>query len=138
MSNPQLKEFAQNYFGYLDRRDLDGLAALFEPDAKVYGLAPEVLNAEGVKMAMSGFFSAFPNSRMPYDDIVVDGDRVAIRHSLRGTHLAPFQNIPASGKPVVVTAIVTLQVRNNKITAGWLNADIFGLLQQIGAIPQPS
>ena len=138
MSNQSLREFAIQYFDYLDRRDLEGLATLFVPDVTFYGLAPQVLNWEGVKAAMTEFFSAFPDSRMPLDDIIVEGDRIAMRHSFRGTHKAPFQGIPATDRSVVVTAIVTVKVKDGKVVEGWLNADIFGLLQQLGVIPQPS
>jgi steroid delta-isomerase-like uncharacterized protein len=136
MSDETLKDFAKKYFDTLDRRDLDGLGSLFAPDAKFYGLTPQSLDIEGTKAAMSVLFTAFPDSRMPYDDIVAEGDRVAIRHSFRGTHKAAFQNIPATGKPVVVTAIVLLKVENGKVAEAWLNADFFGLLQQLGVIPQ--
>jgi steroid delta-isomerase-like uncharacterized protein len=138
MSNQPLKDFAKKYFDYLDRRDLDGLGTLFAPDVEFYGLAPQVLDWEGVRAAMTEFFTAFPDSRMPLDDIIADGDRVAMRHSFRGTHKAPFQGIPATDKSVVVTAIVTVKVKDGKVVEGWLNADIFGMLQQLGVIPQPS
>ena len=89
---------------------------------------------------MTGFFTAFPDSRMPYEAIVADAnaDTVAIHHSFRGTHQADFQGVPPSGKPVVVPAIVILKVQNGKVVEGWLNADILGLLMQIGAIPAPA
>ena len=138
MSDQSLKEFAKQYFDYLDPRDLDGLGTLFAPDVAFHGLAPQALNWEGVKGAMTEFFTAFPDSRMPLDDAIAEGDRVAMRHSFRGTHKAPFQGIPATDKSVVVTAIVTVRLRNNKVVEGWLNADIFGMLQQLGVIPQPS
>jgi predicted ester cyclase len=75
---------------------------------------------------------------MPLDDIIVEGDRIAMRHSFRGTHKAPFQGIPATDRSVVVTAIVTVRVSDGKVVEGWLHADFFGLLQQLGVIPQPS
>jgi steroid delta-isomerase-like uncharacterized protein len=138
MPTQPLEEFARKYFDYLDRRDLDGLATLFAPDVRFYGFGPEALNWEGVKAAMTEFFTAFPDSRMPLDDVIAEGDRVAMRHSFRGTHKAPFQGIPATDKSVVVTAIVTVRVQDGKVVEGWLNADMFALLQQLGVIPQPS
>ena len=138
MSTQPLKEFAKTYFDDLDRRDLDGLATLFAPDVAFYGFGPEALNWQGVKAAMTEFFTAFPDSRMPLDDVIAEGDRVAMRHSFRGTHKAAFQGIPATDKPVVVTGIVTVRVQDGKVVEGWLNADLFGLLQQLGVIPQPS
>jgi predicted ester cyclase len=136
MSDETLKNMAVKYFDYLDRRNLDGLGSLFATNAKFYGFVPQALDVEGTKVAMSALYSAFPDSRMPTDDIIVEGNRIAIRHSFRGTHKAPFQNIPATGNSVVVTAIVILTIENDKIVEAWLNADFFGLLQQLGVIPQ--
>lgn len=138
MSDQSLKDFARKYFDYLDRRDLDGLGTLFAPDVEFYGFAPQAVDWAGIKAAMTEFFSAFPDSRMPLDDSIAEGDRVAMRHSFRGTHKGTFQGIPATDKSVVVTAIVTVRVKDGKVVEGWLNADFFGLLQQLGVIPQPS
>lgn len=136
MSDQPLNDFGKTFFEYLDRRDLDGHGTLYAPDAKFYGFGPQGLDPAGVKGAMTEFFTAFPDSRMPVDDIIAEGDRVAIRHTFRGTHQAPFQGIPATGKSVVVTGITTLRVQDGKVVEGWLNADMFGLLQQLGVVPQ--
>ena len=138
MSTHTSRDCGKKFFDCLDRRDLDGMTALFAPDAKFHGFAPQPLDREGVRAAMSEFFSAFPDSRMPTDDIIAEEDRVAIRHSFRGTHKALFQDIPATDKAVVITGITTLKVMDGKVTEGWLNADMVGLLQQLGMIPQPS
>ncbi|MBI3241882.1 MAG: ester cyclase [Chloroflexi bacterium] len=138
MSNTDLRAFAQQYFKYLDRRDLDGLDSALAPNVKFHGFGPQPLDRAGTRATMTGFYTAFPDSRMPYEAIIVDGDLVAIQHSFRGTHQAEFQGVPASGKPVVVHAIVMLKVQNGKVVEAWLNADILGLLTQIGAIPMPA
>ncbi len=138
MSNTDLRAFAQQYFEYLDRRDLDGLDSTLAPTVKFHGFGPQPLDRAGTRAAMTGFYTAFPDSRMPYEAIVADGDRVAIYHSFRGMHRAEFQGVPPSGKPVVVQAIVILKVENGKVVEAWLNADILGLLMQIGAIPMPA
>jgi steroid delta-isomerase-like uncharacterized protein len=137
MSTEQLTALARRYFDYLDRRDLDGLLTTYAPTTKFHGLAPVALDPAGVKAAMTAFYTAFPDSRMPYQTIVAEGDTVSIRHQFLGTHQAEFQGVPATGKSVTVDAIVTLKVKDGKVTEAWLNADLFGLLMQIGAIPSP-
>lgn len=136
MTDESLKGFAQEYCDLLDCRDLDGWTAQFDQNARFYGLTSHVLDPIGAKEIMASLFDAFPDSRMPWDDIIAEGDRVVIRHSFRGSQQKPFQKIAVTGKPVVVTAIVTLQVRNGKVSSAWLNADFFSLLQQLGSIPQ--
>ncbi len=82
------------------------------------------LDNNGYRQAIGQFLGAFPDSRFPVDDIVTDGDCVAVRHSLVGTHLAPFQNIPATNEAVRVTAIAIFRAANGKIAETRLNADL--------------
>ena len=137
MSTEETKAIARRLMERLDQRDLDGVLALCTDDAVWHGFAPEPLDNDGYRQAISMFLDAYPDSRFPIDDVIAEGDKAAIRHSLRGTQQAAFQNIPPTGKQVKVNAIVTFRVVNGKIAETWLNADILGMLQQLGAIPSP-
>jgi steroid delta-isomerase-like uncharacterized protein len=119
----------------LDQRDLDGVLALAAPGAVWHGFAPQPLDNAGYRLAISAFLDAYPDSRFPVDDVIAEGDKVAIRHSLRGTHRAAFQGIPPTGKSVKVSASATFRVVNDKVAETWPNADLLGMLQQLGAIP---
>lgn len=134
-----LHTLAQRYFAYLDNRDLDGLLTLYAPGARVHGLGPQPLDAAGVKQAMTGFFDAFPDSRMPAKTVVAEADRVTIYHHFQGTHRGEFQGVPPTGKRVDIPALVTLHVNETGLVDEvWLNAEMVGLLMQIGAIPTPA
>src|SRR5205814_1686737 len=52
----------------------------------------------GSRQWFEAMFQAFPDFRVDVDDMVADGDRVAIRSRLHGTHLGEFMGIPATGK----------------------------------------
>ncbi len=123
-------------FAALNDRDLNGVIAHYGPGCRFHGWGPESTDTTGYVAAMSAILAAFPDSRFSIEDVVADGDRVAVRHSLRGTHQAEFQGIPATSKPVVVNAIVILRYEKGKAAELWLNADFMGLMQQLGAIPQ--
>jgi steroid delta-isomerase-like uncharacterized protein len=84
---------------------------------------------------MSALLAAFPDSRIVVDDVIAEGNKVAVRHRLQGTHQAELQGIPATGRPVEVNGIVIFRLENGKIAEAWLNADIMGMMQQLGAIP---
>jgi predicted ester cyclase len=45
--------------------------------------------------------------------------------------------IPATGKQVTVTGISIERIADRKIAETWVNFDLLGLLQQIGAVPAP-
>jgi steroid delta-isomerase-like uncharacterized protein len=133
----EAKVIAQRVMERLDQRDLDGLLALCADNAVWHGFAPQPLNNAGYRQAISVFLDAYPDSRLPIDDVIAEGNKVAIRHHLSGTHRAAFQGIPPTGKPVNVRAIVTFHVADGKIAETWLDADLLGMLQQLGALPNP-
>jgi steroid delta-isomerase-like uncharacterized protein len=137
MSTEESKAIARRIMERLDQRDLDGVLVLCTDDAVWHGFAPQPLDTDGYRQAISMFLDAYPDSRFPIDDVIAEGDKVTIRHSLRGTQRAAFQNIPPTGKQVKVNGIATFRVVNGKIAETWLNADILGMLQQLGAIPAP-
>ena len=140
MSIEQNKTIAGRIFAALNERDMDGVIAHYNPDCRFHGWGPDTqqtLDVAGNKATMSALLDAFPDSRFPIDDIIAEGDRVAVPHSFRGTHQADFQGIPATGKSVAVNAIVIFQMENDKVAETWLSADFVGLMQQLGGVPGP-
>lgn len=79
--------------------------------------------------------AAFPDIRYTVEDLIEEGDRVAIRWTWTGTHKAPFRGFTASEKKVSSSGYAIFQLRDGKIARNWLETDRLGFLQQIGAIP---
>ena len=131
----ELSLFGGRWMDALDRRDLAALGKMCGDGFQMYGLAPAALDTAGTQGAMSGLFEAFPDSRMPIEALLVNTDSVAIVHRFEGTHRAPFQGFPPTGKRVNVTATVTVRLRDGLAVEGKLNADFLGMMQQLGAIP---
>jgi predicted ester cyclase len=98
------------------------------------GLPP---NREGAKQFFVMLHSAFPDLRATIEDEVAEGDKVVARSSWSGTHQGEFQGIPATGKRVTFQVIDIARFENGKAVEHWGQADIMGLMQQLGAIPAP-
>lgn len=137
MSTDQAKATALKVMERLDQRDLNGLLANAAPDARWHGYAPVVLDNDGYRQAISEILDGFPDSRFPVHSVVAEGNMVAVRHSLQGTHTGTFQGIPPTGKAVSIDGIVLLRVEDGKLAETWLNADILGLLVQLGVMSPP-
>ena len=129
------KTIAQQTMQALHERDLDGVRANVAPTARFYGWAPEPLDADGHKAFMSALLAAFPDSKFIVDDVIAEGDKVAVRHRLQGTHQAELQGIPATGKQVEIGGIVIFRIENGMVAEAWLNADLMGMMQQLGVVP---
>ncbi len=66
---------------------------------------------------------AFPDMRVTVEDMIAEGDRVAARVTMRGTHLGEFMGVAPTGKPVEVRAIDMFRIANGKIVEHWGHAD---------------
>jgi len=91
---------------------------------------------DGVIGMVKAWHAAMPDGRMTVDDIITEGDLSTIRMTWEATHTGKFGEIPASGKRITVTSIGIDRVIGGKITEGWGELNLLGMLQQMGAIPQ--
>ncbi len=76
---------------------------------------------------------AFPDHKTIIEELVGEGDTIAICQTLRGTHIAPFRGFPASGKQIEIGGYRFFNVREGKIISHRGLIDLPALLQQIGA-----
>src|SRR5437899_12851450 len=90
---------------------------------------------EAFRQFTSAFFTAFPDLQTTIEDLMAEGDKVAVRQTWRGTHTGNFQGTPPTGKRVTFTSIEVYRVAGDKLAEEWVELDVFGLLQQLGAIP---
>lgn len=65
----------------------------------------------------------FPDLSVSVEDVMAEGDRVAARVTMRGTHRGEFQGIAPTGKRVEVKAIDMFRISNGKIVEHWGHAD---------------
>ena len=71
-------------------------------------------------------------------DIIAEGDKVATRFTVRGTHTGTFQGIAPTNKQVLITGLIVNRVSGGKVTEQWFEFDSAGVLQQLGVIPAPA
>lgn len=99
--------------------------------------AEQPIDRNGWTGWFQGFRAAFPDARFTVEDMIAEGDRVAARLTMRGTHLGPMNGVPATGRAVVVTGMSIERVENGRIAEGWNQNDALGLLGQLGLLPPP-
>jgi steroid delta-isomerase-like uncharacterized protein len=120
-------------FDTLQRGDLDACVELLAEDfiANLPGL-PEPLHGREVwRRGTQAMWESFPDLRLSIEDIFGAGDRVAVRLSFTGTHQAPFQGIPATGRPVRFGSVEIYRVDGDRIAEEWVSPDIMGLMRQL-------
>jgi predicted ester cyclase len=89
-----------------------------------------------LKHFINGFHLAFPDGQITIEEMIAEGDTVALRGTFRGTQTGQFQNIPPTGKTVTVPAQDMYHLSEGKIVEHWGGPNLLRLLQQLGVIPQ--
>lgn len=79
--------------------------------------------------------TGFPDIKWTVEDLVVEGDKVVVRSSWKGTHTGPFRNYDISRKTITNSAMAIYQLKNGKITRSWLETDRLGFLISIDVLP---
>jgi predicted ester cyclase len=92
---------------------------------------------EGFKGVFAMMLSAFPDYQSTVEDQIAEGDKVVTRFSSQGTHQGEFLGIAPTGNRVRVTGIDIDRVEQGKIVEHWSEADLLGMMQQLGVIPEP-
>jgi len=87
----------------------------------------------GVVIIVGALRRAFPDLNYQIDDVVVGQDAIAVRTTLRGTHLGDFFGLPATGKRVEVSQMTIERFRDGKIIEHHRVTDELALRQQLGA-----
>lgn len=82
--------------------------------------------------------AAFHGLHVTIDDIMADGDKVTARFTARGIHKGEFMGLPPTGKAITMTGIEIFRVKDGKITELWGEANLMGLMQQLGILPVPA
>ena len=89
-----------------------------------------------LKAAITEFRTGFPDLHAEVEDIVAEGDRVAMRVVITGTHGGRFFGREPSGRPVSIEQFHFLQVNpEGQCVRHWANVDVDDLFRQIGANP---
>jgi steroid delta-isomerase-like uncharacterized protein len=100
---------------------------------------PEPLRGrEGLKQFVRTYMDAFRDARITVDAQFGEGEFVATRWTGRGIHEGELMGIAPTGKEATVTGITISRLADGKIVEEWNNWDTFGLLVQLGAVPEPT
>jgi steroid delta-isomerase-like uncharacterized protein len=126
------KRKVEQLFEAFNHGDLAALETLVAPEyvGPQGGRGPD-----GFRGVVVGLRGAFPDLRYTLDDVVAEGDRVAVQWHWTGTHKAAFRAFPATGKTVTNPGLAIFRFAQGKVVAGALETDRLGFLEQIGALP---
>ena len=115
-----------------NKHDLSVVEASFTDDYVRHGYGGPSANslAEHIE-ALKAYHSSLSNARFEIQQMVSDGESVAVRYILRGTHTGTFMGIPASGNEIERHAVAIFTIADHKLGEGHIVSDSGGLLDQL-------
>jgi steroid delta-isomerase-like uncharacterized protein len=118
--------------------DPERVAALYTQDYEGKDVGePEMQHGpEAIYHSVSRYLSAFPDLEFTEDEIIVDGDRIAVVWTARATHRGPIMNIPPTGRRICLHGMSRHVIAGGKIVRSLNVWDLAGLLREIGLLPK--
>jgi steroid delta-isomerase-like uncharacterized protein len=98
---------------------------------------PEPLRGpDGFKEFVSTYRAAYSDARITVEDQIAEGDIVASRWTGRGKHDGDLMGVAPTGKQVKVSGLTLSRLANGKVIEAHTNWDTFGMMQQLGVVPE--
>jgi len=115
--------------------DLDAYMTLYDERLRLHGLSPEPMDKPAAGAFYAAFIGAFDHPALEFHEVLWDGPACAIRFTLTGRHTGDFMEVPATGATVELHGLTILHFEGEHVLERYAQADMLGLLAQIGAVP---
>ena len=116
----------------------DSVDELFAAEGIAHGLVDdegnEVRGPEGFKKLQRQFLETFPDMQIEVEDTVADGDKIAARCRVTGSHLGRGIGVTPTNGPVEFTGMTIVRVKDGKIVEAWNEFNFMEMYRQVGAL----
>ena len=124
----------EHYESFVHKQDAEAVRKQLAPDFRDNEMPPGTPpGPESALQLRAMLHAAFPDLRIKIEDILAEGDRVAVRATWTGTHrgLLPIMPFPATNRAFTFSGMVFWRIRDGKIVERWATIDRLGLQQQL-------
>ena len=136
-STEENKQLIAELFDAYNEHDLDRFVDLHADDAFIHGAGEDFDGSQRIRSFARGQFEAFPDGTYRIDDLFAEDDRVAVRMTFTGVHDQTFFGVEPTGREITVTEVAVYRIRDDQVAEMWLEADLWGMFQQVGAVDPP-
>ncbi len=136
MREDSIRQFIYAYTEEIwNRRDFSKAEKYWGPDFKNM-FAPEAPHGvEGMKAQVTYFLQAFDSFHIDIQDLIVQGDKIAMWVSISGRHTGPLFGIPPTNREVKFREAVWYKMKDGKLDEVCPFVDFNALFEQLGAYP---
>jgi steroid delta-isomerase-like uncharacterized protein len=116
----------------------DAVDEMLAADGVAHGLSDtdgnEVHGPEAFKRLQRQFVESFPDMHIEVEDTVVEGDMIAARCRVTGSHLGHGIGVTPTNGPVEFTGMTIVRVKDGKIVEAWNEFNFMEMYRQVGAL----
>jgi len=133
------KDLVRHYITeVINTKNIAAIDELWQPNLVWHaGASGEIHGAEMLKQSFQFLFSGIPDLHAHEESVFAEGDLVATRWTITGTHAGPMMGQPPTGTLMQWMGIDLFRIENGQIAEEWVGDDMLGLMQQLGALPTP-
>jgi predicted ester cyclase len=133
------KSLVRSYYDALNKGDFEAIKVLLSSAYKRYLSAINTLgkplDAAGQVQRLIGLRITFPDLQITVENLIAEGDYVAINLTAQGTQQgALLGTVAPTGRKITVSGFEIIRIENGKMIEHWGGTDTFDILIQMGAI----
>lgn len=137
MAKEQHVDLINKVLQLINDRKLDEAFEYYAPDYVYHGPGGQELRGrDGIRGLWELFLAGFPDLVGSVDEVISEGNRVAVRWSVTGTHTGEFLGVPASHNSIALPITEVFRVENGILVEAWDQFDRLHLMEQINAAPK--
>lgn len=122
-----------------NRGDYDVVDEVMAPEARYHGphMPGGLGDRDTWRHAIRMYRTAFPDSHVTFDELIVSGDTIVGRWSATGTHTGPLPGLEPTGRKIAITGITIYRLAGGRIVEAWEELDMLGMWRQLGVVTLP-
>ncbi len=127
----------RRYLKAFNDREWDTLRSLLADDVVEHGVHEEFQDPDEIVSFLQEYFEVFPDYSGSTEQMLVDGDTVAVRYEASGTHSDEYEDIKPTGHTVEWSGMAMYEIDDGRISEIWIEEDRIGLLEQLEVVDPP-
>ncbi len=114
--------------------DVDSYMELYAGNIKLHAGTYDFPDKEAVESMYKGFHAATSDLRLDIHETFGNGERLAVRYTVTGTHTSELMGIPATGREISVTGITIMHFEEGSVVERWDADDSAEVLSRLRAV----
>lgn len=132
------KDIVRQYLNAFNDRDDETMADLLPDDVVEHGIHTTIRGVDEILEFLEAHFEAFPNYSGSTESMIAEGDTVAVRYTVRGTHSGEYRDVEPTGRTAEWTGMAMYRIEDGQIAEIWLEENRLGLLEQLEVVEPPA